>query len=163
MIGLHRSVVTVFCALALVAGCGGSSGDDAKTPSGGNSTADSKPTMVTTRDVPGYGTVLATSSGKPLYLLSADPKGGSKCTGSCVKDWPPLTGGKPSADGKVDSSKLDSFKRGDGGRQVLYNGHALYTYTGEELAGIGTKLLGGAWYLVSPKGEPIKTTATGGY
>jgi predicted lipoprotein with Yx(FWY)xxD motif len=161
VIGLRRSVVPVFCALAFAAGCGGSSGPAADKPT--TSSPDVKPTVVTTRDVPGYGTVLATAAGKPLYLLSADPKGGSKCDAACAKDWPPLTGGKPSADGKVDSSKLASFKRSDGDEQVLYNGHALYTYTGEELAGIGTKLLGGTWYLVSPKGEPIKTTATGGY
>ena len=42
---------------------------------------------------------------------------------------------------------------------MLYNKHALYTYTGEELAGPGTKALGGTWFFISPEGEPVESTA----
>jgi predicted lipoprotein with Yx(FWY)xxD motif len=146
--------------LVLAVGCGGGSGseDTSSGPDGGG-----KAIVVTTKDFPGYGTVLANEAGRPLYVLSSDPKGGSKCADACAKDWPPVTGGKPSADGKVEESKLSTFKRDDGSTQVLYNGHALYTNTGEALAGIGSKSLGGSWYLVSPKGEPVKATEAGGY
>jgi predicted lipoprotein with Yx(FWY)xxD motif len=159
--GVRGRTLAVLAALVVAAGCGGGSSDEPESGSGG--AQGGKAIVVTTRDMPGYGTVLANQSGRPLYVLSADPKGGTKCTGSCAKDWPPLTGGKPSADGKVEESLLGTFKRPDGAQQVLYNGHALYTNTGEELAGIGTKALGGTWYLVSAKGEPVKTTQTGGY
>ena len=150
--------VVVLALVFAAAGCGSDEGSDAPASEGGGT-----PIVVTTKEVPGYGTVLATASGRPLYVLSADPKNGSKCTDQCAKDWPPLTGGAPSADGDVDESLLGTFKRDDGTQQVSYNGHALYTNTGEELAGIGTKALGGTWYLVSPEGKPIKTTEAGGY
>jgi len=144
--------------LVLAAGCGGGSGsEDGASGSGGG-----KAVVVTTKEFPGYGTVLATDAGRPLYVLSSDPDGGSKCAADCVKNWPPVSG-SPSADGDVDKSKLSTFKRDDGTTQVLYNGHALYTNTGEALAGIGTKALGGSWLLVSPKGEPVKNTEAGGY
>ena len=147
--------------LLLAAGCGGGSSDsegsDGTTSDGGG-----KAIVVTTKEFPGYGKVLANDAGRPLYVLSSDPKGASKCDATCAKDWPPVSG-KPSADGEVDESKLSTFKRDDGSTQVIYNGHALYTNTGEALAGIGSKSLGGSWYLVSPKGEPVKTTEAGGY
>jgi predicted lipoprotein with Yx(FWY)xxD motif len=146
--------------LLLVAGCGGGSGESegSESSSGGGEAV-----VVTTKEVPGYGVVLANQAGRPLYLLSADPKGGTKCVDDCAKSWPPVTGGKASADGEAEEDMLSTFKRPDGTQQVSYNGHALYTNTGEELAGIGTKGQGGAWYLVSPKGEPVKTTEAGGY
>lgn len=161
---------------ALISACGSSStpvqthataGQSGGSSSGGNpsgGTASSKATVVT-KTVPGYGTVLATSSGKPLYLLTADPAGSSKCTGSCSSTWPPLTvQGKPTAGSGVSASLLSTFKRSDGKLQVLYNGHALYTYTGPSAAsGAGMASYGGIWYLVSPAGKAIKSTASGGY
>jgi predicted lipoprotein with Yx(FWY)xxD motif len=142
--------------LLVAAGCGGSSGG----ASGGSSAAS---ITVTARKVPGFGTVLATQAGKPLYLLSSDPSGGSKCVDACAKEWPPLTGDGKAAEG-VKDSLLSSFKRSDGTTQVLYDGHALYTYTGDGLvSGVGTKALGGTWSLISPAGKTIDTTAVGGY
>jgi predicted lipoprotein with Yx(FWY)xxD motif len=155
----------VRCALPVLllaaAGCGGgdSEGSGDK-PSGGD--GGGKAVVVTTKEFPGFGTVLANEAGRPLYVLSSDPKGGSKCADSCAQSWPPVSG-QPSADGDVDEGKLSTFTREDGSTQVLYNGHALYTNTGEALAGIGSKSLGGSWYLVSPKGEPVKNTEAGGY
>ena len=153
-----RWVVALSTMLA-AASCGGASSDSER-----SSAPAAGATVVTTRKVPGYGTILATQSGRPLYVLSADPAGGSKCTGACAKLWPPLTGtGEPAAAEGVKGSLLGTFTRDDGGKQLLYNDRALYTNTGEELAGIGTKALGGTWYLVSPSGKPVKTTEAGGY
>jgi predicted lipoprotein with Yx(FWY)xxD motif len=143
-------------ALALtVAACGGSSNDS-------EGASDAPEVVVSTKEFPGYGKVLTNEDGRPLYVLDADPKGGSKCADACAQQWPPVSG-NASASGDVEESMLDSFKRDDGKQQVLYNGHALYTNTGEALAGIGTKSEGGTWYLVSAKGDPIKTTQVGGY
>lgn len=123
------------------------------------------PASVTTTKVSGYGTVLATASGKPLYLLTADPSGGSSCSGACAKQWPPLTvTGKPSAGPGVNTSMLSSFTRSDGTEQVLYDGHALYTHSGLSASAVaGTAADGGIWYLVSPSGKPIKSTTGSGY
>jgi predicted lipoprotein with Yx(FWY)xxD motif len=115
--------------------------------------------------VPGYGTVLATTHGSPLYLLTADPSGGSSCTGACASQWPPLTAsGKPTAGPGTNQSLLSRFKRADGSVQVLYAEHALYTHPGTTATAVaGTASDGGIWYLVSPSGKPIKTTNGSGY
>jgi predicted lipoprotein with Yx(FWY)xxD motif len=137
------------CAAAGLAGCGGS---------GGSGEA------LTTKELPGYGTVLATAAGQPLYMLSSDPQGSTECTGDCLAQWKPLTGEASTGDG-VDG-EVDSFERSDGDTQVLYNGHALYTYARGNSGvggGAGVKWGDGTWYLVDPKGEAIKTTAAGGY
>jgi predicted lipoprotein with Yx(FWY)xxD motif len=149
-----RRLTPLLLAALVAAGCGGSS-----TPSGS--------ATVRTLKVPGYGTVLATNSGRPLYLLSSDPPGKTGCTGTCTQEWTPLTeSGDPTASTGAKSSLLSSLKRSDGGRQVLYNGHALYTYAraGASLTGgAGEKGDGGTWYLVDPTGKAITTTAVGGY
>jgi predicted lipoprotein with Yx(FWY)xxD motif len=146
-------------AIALSA-CGSSS-------TGGNSggSGSSSSATVITKKVAGYGTVLATPSGKTLYLLTADPSGQSKCTGSCAAQWPPLTAnGTPTAGPGVSSSMLSTFKRSNGAEQVAYDKHALYTHTGSGLtSGAGVAQNGGVWYLVSPSGKPIKSTTGGGY
>jgi predicted lipoprotein with Yx(FWY)xxD motif len=143
-------------ASVLAAGCGGSDG--------GGGTAPASSATVSTKEVPGYGKVLATQSGKLLFVLTSDPDDGSKCDGACAEQWPPLTGdGKPTAGPGVEADKLATFERGDGKTQVTYNKHALYTTTGDELAGPGTKALGGTWFFVSPEGEPVESTEAGGY
>lgn len=153
-----KKLSVALSALALVAaGCGGSDSE-----SSGAAASDAPSVVVTTKDFPGYGTVLANAAGRPLYVLDADPEGGSKCAEACASQWPPVAGAG-SAEGDVDSGKLATFEREDGETQVSYNGRALYTNTGEALAGIGTKSEGGTWYLVDADGEPVKTTQAGGY
>ena len=146
-------VCLLISAALAVSSCGG---DDGDTPVAS--------ATVSTKKVPGYGTVLATKGGKLLYVLTSDPDGGSKCADACAEEWPPLgEQGEPTAAKGVKPSMLGSFDRSDGTTQVLYNKLALYTYTGEELAGPGTKTLGGTWYFVSPDGKPVKSTQAGGY
>lgn len=161
-----RSLLAFGATALAVAGCG-SSGPD--TSQMGSHTA-AKPgatakVAVLTAKVPGYGSVLATAHGSPLYLLTADPAGGSSCAGDCAKQWPPLTvRGTPRGGSGVEDSLLSSFTRSDGSVQVLYNGHALYTHPGMSATAVaGTASNGGVWYLVSPSGEPIKSTNGSGY
>lgn len=156
-------IVAVIAAVALLAGCGGSSSSNTSSSGGGSSSSGGAAT-VKTAQLSGYGNALVTGSGKSVYLLSTDPSGGSKCAGSCAKTWIPVTvtSGKPSAGSGIDASKLSSFKRKDGTTQVLYNSHALYTYSGQgATSGQGQAADGGVWYLVSPSGDPIKKTQQG--
>jgi hypothetical protein len=52
--------------------------------------------------------------------------------------------------------------RSDGKPQVIYNGHPLYTYSGDNKAGNtngqGVNAFGGLWYVLSPKGNEITST-----
>jgi len=120
---------------------------------------------VATAQVSGYGNVLSTGKGTPLYVFTGDPSGGSKCDGGCAKQWQPLTAsGKPTAGTGTNAGMLSTFKRTDGREQVLYNGHALYTHSGSTAgSAAGTAADGGIWYLVSPAGKPITSTSGGGY
>ncbi|HEY1712315.1 MAG TPA: hypothetical protein VGG07_05405 [Solirubrobacteraceae bacterium] len=153
--------VSALAAAICLAACGGSSGKSsgaASASSGGSAT-------VTVSKLPGYSSVLTTSAGHAVYLLTADPSGGSKCSGSCNTDWPPLLATQSLRAGPgVKASLLSTFKRSDGKEQVMYNHHALYTHTGQGAAsGAGVAADGGVWYLVSPAGSAVKSTSAGGY
>ena len=155
-----RLIVPLLASLGLaLAGCGGSSKDG-----GGGASAPAGSATVSTMTVIGYGKALATA-GRPLYMLSSDPPGGSRCTGKCTSTWPPVTAnGAPTAGPGVKSSLLSTFKRPDGTTQVLYDEHALYKHNGRGLvSGAGVKSEGGTWYLVAPSGKPIKATKRGDY
>jgi predicted lipoprotein with Yx(FWY)xxD motif len=147
---------------ALVAACGSSSGGSG---SGTGSGSSGGPATVATAQVSGYGKVLATGKGTPLYVFTGDPSGGSKCVGACAKQWEPLTAsGKPTAGAGANAGMLSTFKRNDGSVQVLYNGRALYTHSGGSAGSVaGTASDGGIWYLVSSSGKPITSTNGGGY
>lgn len=149
-------IALLACAPALLSGCGGG---------GAGPKASAGPPTVTTARVAGYGTVLATGSGTALYVLTADPKGGSRCAGACTAEWHPLLDrSAPTAGEGVHASLLSRFRRNDGDEQVLYNGHALYTYSGSGIAGgAGVSADGGIWFLVSPTGTPVEQTSSGGY
>jgi predicted lipoprotein with Yx(FWY)xxD motif len=117
--------------------------------------------------VAGYGSVLANSKKKAVYVFSGDPKNGSKCTGGCAKTWEPVTvTGKTKAGAGVKASLIKTFKRkSPAGKQVSYNGQALYTYPASPLqgSGAGQASAGGVWYLIGANGKPIKKTKGGGY
>jgi predicted lipoprotein with Yx(FWY)xxD motif len=105
------------------------------------------------------GTVLATRSGRSLYLLTNDTATRSTCGASdyCSTSWPPLlTTGQPHVTGGLSASLLGTLRRSDGTRQVSYNGHPLYTYAGDMAAGQSNgqclARAPGRWYLVDPGG-----------
>jgi len=112
------------------------------------------------QDVKGFGRILVTESGTTLYMLTSDPPGGSNCTGPCSLAWPPLeVSGKLKAGPGVNPALLSSFRRSGGGRQVLYDRHALYTFeedTGPGMVtGQGVQTYGGTWWAVSPSGQAL--------
>lgn len=102
----------------------------------------------------GVGKVLATSKGRTLYLYTPDGKNKPTCTGSCASVWPPLlTKGKPVAGMGVKQSLLGTAKRGSK-LQVTYNGHPLYTYTGDSGAGQANgEGTDGIWFVVKASGK----------
>lgn len=147
----------------LIAACG-SSGGKAKSSSSGTSSPASSSSTVAVGKVNGYGSVLVTGAGTPVYILSTDPSGSSKCTGACAKTWKPVTvSGSPSAGSGASGTLLSSFKRSDGTTQVLYDKHALYTHAGSAASAAGTASDGGVWYLINAKGKAVKSTTSGGY
>jgi predicted lipoprotein with Yx(FWY)xxD motif len=152
----------VFGALAL-AGCG-SSGDSSstaspappKTASGGPATFGvAKGTL---------GSVLVDSQGRTLYLFQRDSSPRSSCTGACAAGWPPLrVTGKPTVGEGAKASIAVTSARSDGKAQVVYNGHPLYRFAGDQqpgdVNGQGVNAFGGLWYAVSPAGDQVTTQA----
>ncbi|MGH2909006.1 MAG: hypothetical protein ACRDK8_06905 [Solirubrobacteraceae bacterium] len=154
---------------ALLAACGSSGHSSGKSSTGSSSgpsatSASSGKATVMVGKVNGYGTVLVTDADQPVYILSSDPAGSSKCSGSCAKTWKPVTvSHAPHAGSGVSSSMLSSFKRSDGTTQAAYDKHALYTHAGPASSAAGTASDGGVWYLINAKGKVVKSTTAGGY
>jgi predicted lipoprotein with Yx(FWY)xxD motif len=104
------------------------------------------------------GRVLVDAQGRTLYLFMKDRGGRSSCTGACTSTWAPLaTSGAPRAGAGVAHGKLRTTRRPDGTTQVTYNGHPLYTFTGDsapgQATGEGSRAFGAEWYTVSPIGN----------
>jgi predicted lipoprotein with Yx(FWY)xxD motif len=107
------------------------------------------------------GKVLADGSGRTLYLFEKDKGPRSTCFGACASAWPPLTtNGKPTAIKGVSASKLGTINRGNGVKQVTYNGHPLYRFikdTGpRQTHGEGLKAFGAEWYALSAAGKKVE-------
>ncbi len=139
-------------------GAGGSS------PSAGGASAGAA--TVSTAKVGDLGTVLVNGDGRTLYLFQSDSGSTSSCVDTCAGTWPALTtSGDASATSGADASMLGTTSRSDGSTQVTYNGHPLYTYSGDMAAGQANgEGFGGLWYAVTTQGTPAlaKTGGSGG-
>jgi predicted lipoprotein with Yx(FWY)xxD motif len=97
-------------------------------------------------------TILTDASGKSLYYFTPDTATTSACTGACAQTWPPLlsTGSGAPTSASTLPGKLTVLTTGNGS-QVAYNGHLLYTFSGDSAAG-DTKGQGlfGKWFVATP-------------
>lgn len=146
-----------------VAGCGGASGGEptagygAPSPAAGGSDAASVALANSN-----LGEILVDGKGRRLYLFQADKGTTSTCDGACASAWPPLTtAGQPIAASGVSASKLGTTERSDGTTGVTYNGHPLYTFSGDttpgQATGQGSDGFGAEWYVLSAAGNGIET------
>jgi predicted lipoprotein with Yx(FWY)xxD motif len=112
------------------------------------------------------GNIVVGSNGKTLHLFAKDRNGASSCTGPCTKVWPPYAPKRSSVDAGpgVRASLLGTMTRMDGTRQLTYNGHPLYTYSGDakhgDVRGQGINGFGAHWYVVSAQGAPVQKAAS---
>jgi predicted lipoprotein with Yx(FWY)xxD motif len=112
------------------------------------------------------GKILEDTKGRTVYLFQKDKGTKSACTGACASAWPPVrVSGKPVVGTGASASQVGTTKRSDGGRQVTYNGHPLYTYTGDQSPGDtngqGLNAFGGGWFALSPAGNQVSGSASG--
>jgi predicted lipoprotein with Yx(FWY)xxD motif len=149
----------VVAAVALAA-CGSSSpSDPAASNAGTNAHAtDTGARSVTIRTMKtSKGTVLVDAQGHTLYWFAKDTKTKSNCNGSCTTYWPPVLG-KATA-GAMLPHGFGTIKRANGETQATYDGHPLYTYSGDtsagQVTGNGLDLSGGLWWAVTPSGKTI--------
>lgn len=134
------------------------------------STTDNASVTVSAASVPGLGTVLVDGNGRTLYVLASEQGGTVTCTTAtgCTAVWPALV--LPSgmshgiAGSGVQASLLGTVKGPAGDTRVTYRGWPLYTFAEDSAAGSakGQDLTDtwGLWWVLSPSGNPIKTTAS---
>lgn len=141
---------------ALAAGCGTttgtSTGASSSTASSTASTASGAVIHTKTLTVNGKSvTVLANSKGLTLYYFTPDTASTAACTASCATNWPPLLSpsGTPSSATTLPGTL--SVTTGANGRQVLYNGHPLYTYSKDGDAGDAYgEGVASKWFVATP-------------
>ncbi|HJT55650.1 MAG TPA: hypothetical protein VJ761_04075 [Ktedonobacteraceae bacterium] len=108
---------------------------------------------VTTLTVKGKSeTVLTNSQGMTLYYFTPDSATKIACTGGCAQTWPPLAfNGSSSPQGDAPLSGKLTTLNGSNGVQVEYNGHPLYTYSGDSAPGqTNGEGLFGKWFVCTP-------------
>ena len=148
---------------ALVAGCGSSSGK-ASNPPPSSSSAPAASSALHAQSSK-YGQILVDGSGRTLYLLTADTSSQSTCYSACAGVWHPDTTTGPPASSGVTASMVGTTARTDNTTQVTYNGHPLYTYTGDaksgDVNGQGIATFGGIWYVVGIDGKAVTSAPSG--
>jgi predicted lipoprotein with Yx(FWY)xxD motif len=103
------------------------------------------------------GRILVTGEGRTLYLYMKDRGTQSACSRRCMQVWPPATvSGAPVAGPGVAAAKLTTTKGTENGRQLVYNGHPLYTLSADVRPGqINGEGFLGTWFVVSAEGKRI--------
>jgi predicted lipoprotein with Yx(FWY)xxD motif len=145
----RRLIVPVAVLPTLVAACGSSAPKAAQRESG----APAASVRVARSKL---GRILVDSRGMTLYLLTADRRGRSSCYSGCARLWPPATvSGHPIA-GPGLTAKLTTTRRRDHTRQLVYNGHPLYTLVADTRPGqTNGQGYSGTWFVLSPAGHQI--------
>jgi predicted lipoprotein with Yx(FWY)xxD motif len=151
---------------ALIAACG-SSTPPASSSSNPATSSHASTVTIMTRST-SKGTVLTNAAGKTLYWFAIDTSTASKCTGTCASYWPPLIGKPAAAAGTSLPHGFGTITRSGGQTQATYDGHPLYTYSGDSAAGMvsgnGLNLSGGLWWAMTPAGSKLgsSTASSGG-
>ena len=154
MIRSRRALIALFVIPALIAALLVSVTADA---------AKSKPKALSLRST-SLGKVIVDRKKRTLYMLSADGKNKSHCSGACATNWPPAKAPKnPKLGAGLKKSKLRVIKRGDGSKQLAYGGHPLYEFIGDskpgDVNGEGLVEFGGVWHAVNKSGHAAKAPA----
>ena len=155
----------------IAAGCGTSASTSAPTSSGSPMHSAAPASTASTLKTASVGgtTVLTNAKGFTLYWFVPDTSTKSNCNGSCATIWPPVKG--PATAGSGVTGKLTTITRSDGSQQATYNGHPLYTYTGDtgpdQNHGNGINASGGVWHEVTvsgaaPAASPSSSSHSGG-
>jgi predicted lipoprotein with Yx(FWY)xxD motif len=159
MLYIRRSslIVTGILIMVFVVACGNSTstgsryggGNAASTPTtSGNRSANIIKTASATINGKAT-TILTNAQGMTLYYRTSDTAT-SVCSGGCAQAWLPVLfsgSGNPGSSASLSGSLTVSTNAN--GQQVEYNGHPLYTYTGDTAPGqMNGEGVGGVWFVV---------------
>jgi predicted lipoprotein with Yx(FWY)xxD motif len=149
----------------LLAACGSTASTSSGSAPSSSPTAPVAATgaLLATASTP-LGSILVDGKGMTVYLFAADTPGHSACSGSCATYWPPVPAPAtlPATLTGV-TGTLGEITRTDGSKQLTVNGWPVYTYAADSAAGMasgqGKNLSGGLWWVLSPSGTAVKTSA----
>jgi predicted lipoprotein with Yx(FWY)xxD motif len=119
--------VVAVLALAACDGAGYDSSGSSPAAQSGDDTA-----TVSVEELEDSGRVLVTSGGKALYTADEEADSSVVCTGGCTSFWIPLTIDAGAPSGNSLPGELGVVERGDGTRQVTFDGKRLYTFVEDE-------------------------------
>jgi predicted lipoprotein with Yx(FWY)xxD motif len=107
--------------------------------------------------IQGFGLFLTDNVGITLYAFAKDTNDVSNCSGNCTQTWPPFTAqSAPQVDSPLNATLVTMVTRQDGTMQVSYDGHPLYYYSGDKIAGdVKGHGIGNVWHVLSPRGSPM--------
>ena len=161
-------IATTFAAGALaLAGCGSTGGTAATagsaSPAGTASAAapaGASPAALKTWSSP-LGEVVVTSNGSAVYVFDKDTPGAATtaCTGACVNLWPAVTTTSTTPQVSGVTGKVGTVAGEGGAQQLTLDGRRLYTYSGDSPGQVTGQGFKGIWWVVSPSGQAITTTA----
>ncbi len=97
-------------------------------------------------------TILTNAQGRTLYYRTTDRPPTTVCSGGCASAWPPLlVSGSTTPTSTTSLPGKLSVQADANGTQVEYNGHPLYTFSGDTAPGQTTgEGFGGIWHVVTP-------------
>jgi predicted lipoprotein with Yx(FWY)xxD motif len=176
-IRLGAGLAVALGAALLTAACSSSGSSSSSAPAssaaagsaGGSSSpavaAGSGSGLVITTKSGSAGAFLTDGSGRAVYLWTKDAMNSSACSGACAGAWPPVTTtGAVTASGGVSKADLSTITRSGGAKQVVYDGHPLYYFSGDsgpgQVSGQGSDGFGAKWWLVDPAGTSITAAVT---
>jgi predicted lipoprotein with Yx(FWY)xxD motif len=147
------AVVTIAAAAVAVIALTRSSTPTAPRAAGDAATAEPSVRVAKTK----LGRILVNGQGRTLYLYMKDRAAKSACSRRCAQVWPPATvSGEPTAGPGVAAAKLTTTRGADHRRQLVYNGHPLYTLSADVRPGqINGEGFLGTWYVISAAGNRI--------
>ncbi|MFL5827976.1 MAG: hypothetical protein ACJ76V_15745 [Thermoleophilaceae bacterium] len=154
-------VLAIGVVALVVAGCGGGgSGSSNSSSSSGSSPSKTAGGATLAAQSTPLGNILTTGGGRTLYLFSKETQPKSMCSGACASNWPPFTATKkPAVSGGASTADISLVRRSDGKKQVTYNGHPLYFFSGDsstgQTNGQGVNAFGAPWWAVSPAGSKV--------
>ncbi len=159
---LALALLIAACGSATTTGSGGGpyGGGSKATPASTTSSASALTMKTATLTVGGKAlTVLTNAQGLTLYYRTSDTPT-SVCSGGCASAWPPvLSTSLPSVSTTLPGTF--SLLNDANGSQVAYNGHPLYTYSGDSAPGQANgQGFGNVWF-VAPTTLPATTTPSG--
>jgi predicted lipoprotein with Yx(FWY)xxD motif len=146
------------CSSSSPSSTGGSAGSDtaagsASSDSAASSSSSGAQPLVTLKDDPKLGSILADSTGHTLYTLTKDGQA-VDCTGGCLTVWPPLVApaGVTTPTGAKGVPALTIVAAPDGTKLVAAGGLPLYRFAKDtdkgDAYGEGISSFGGVWHVV---------------